>query len=113
MAVYHVHKSHTPIAASPFPSAVDPQAPVAFKPETSECETKRNARPDPPHVDLTLPGRLRADDVQAILRIGRTWLYRGIQSGKYPPPDYVEGRARYWKHSTILKMLQNAGGGAE
>ncbi|WP_250450708.1 hypothetical protein [Caballeronia sp. ATUFL_M2_KS44] len=63
-------------------------------------------RPSPPRVDLTLPGRLRADDVQAILRIGRTWLYKGIATGKYPPPDYVEGRIRYWKHSTILKLLE-------
>jgi predicted DNA-binding transcriptional regulator AlpA len=61
----------------------------------------------PPPVDLTLPGRLRAEDVQTILRIGRTWFNRGVKSGTYPAPDYIEGRARFWKHSTILAFIEN------
>ncbi|MFM0659894.1 helix-turn-helix transcriptional regulator [Paraburkholderia sediminicola] len=73
--------------------------------------TKRvSVRPEVPRIDLTLPGRLRADDVQAILRIGRSFFYQGIKDGKYPQPDFREGSISFWKNSTLLKFLN---GGVE
>jgi hypothetical protein len=81
---------------------------ITYVSVSAPAQPKRKCvRAAPPIVDLTVPGRLRAKDVQALLRIGATWLDAGIKSGKYPPPDYVEGRARYWKHSTILNFLEN------
>ncbi|CAG4924722.1 helix-turn-helix transcriptional regulator [Paraburkholderia gardini] len=68
--------------------------------------TRESLRTAPPAINLTLPGRLRADDVTAVLRIGKTWLYKGIKDGLYPKPDFYEGKLPFWKHSTILKFLE-------
>lgn len=112
MAVYRVHKQPFNIA-SPFPPAVDTQAPTALKPETSERDAKRNARPPAPTIDLTLPGRLRTEEVLSVLKIGKSSFWDGIKTGRYPEPDYHEGRVPFWKHATILHVIENGCGGAK
>jgi predicted DNA-binding transcriptional regulator AlpA len=96
--------SHTPVAASPFPPAIHTQAPAV-----SQSEAKP-ARPLAPSIDLTLPGRLRAEEVLAILKIGKSWFWDGIKTGLYPEPDYHEGRVPFWKHRTILNLIENGAG---
>ena len=71
---------------------------------------RSNMRPRAP-VDLTRPGRLRLEDVLAVLRVGRTWFWKGIKSGMYPEPDYYVGKVPFWKHSTILKVIEHGEGG--
>jgi hypothetical protein len=68
--------------------------------------TRNSERGEVPRVDLTLPGRLRADEVKAILRVRQSRFYKGIRTGVYPKPDFYEGRTPFWKNSTLLKFLE-------
>ncbi|CAN7225753.1 helix-turn-helix transcriptional regulator [Caballeronia sp. LjRoot31] len=77
--------------------------------QSAEIPPVVNSRADVSHIDLSLPGRLRAAEVQAILRIGPTWHYKGVKTGLYPAPDYYEGKLRFWRHSTIRKFLESGG----
>ena len=65
--------------------------------------------PEIPRIDLRAPGRLRADDVQALLRVSRAWLWKQIKNGVYPAPDYYEGKIPFWKNATLLKFFEGDG----
>ena len=60
-----------------------------------------------PRIDLRVSGRLRANDVQALLRVGRSWFWKQIKNGVYPAPDYYEGKIPFWKNSTLLKFFED------
>ena len=69
----------------------------------SPTPTKRVSPP----VNLTLPGRLRAAEVIALLKISESWFWKGVGTGLYPKPDYYVGKIPFWKHSTVLKVIEH------
>lgn len=55
--------------------------------------------------DLRLPGRLKACEVIAVLRISKTAFFEGIKTGRYPAADTREGRIPYWYAQTIRPFV--------
>ena len=60
-------------------------------------------------VDVTLPGRVRVNDMLTLLRISRTTLYRRLEAGRYPKPDGHDGQMPYWKTGTVRRLLDEEG----
>lgn len=76
---------------------------------------RTHARPaKPPIISLDQPGRLRVANVQALLGVSHTTVYRRIGEGLLPPPDgwdlpeQANGRRGrpYWNTSTIKNYLK-------
>lgn len=60
------------------------------------------------NMDKYLEGidkRVKLPFVLDVLAVGKSTLYRGIKSGKYPPP-VKEGRSSFWYMSTLQEYLQ-------
>ena len=69
--------------------------------------------PPPPSINLNLPGRLRVVEVLAVLKISKSCFWDGVNTGRYPKPDYHAGKIPFWKHSTILSVIEHGEGVAQ
>ena len=52
-----------------------------------------------------LDRRVKLPFVLGVFAVGKSTFYRGIKSGKYPPP-VKDGRSSFWYMSTIQEYLQ-------
>lgn len=77
-------------------------------PELRKESRSNHVRPRPPLISLYEPGRLRTDNVLALLRISQTTLYARLKEGTVPPPDGRDGRRLYWNTRTIREHLEAA-----
>jgi predicted DNA-binding transcriptional regulator AlpA len=66
-----------------------------------------SSSPDVSAINLRLEGRLRTAEVVALLKISESWFWKGVASGLYPKPDYYVGKFPFWKHATILKVIEH------
>lgn len=62
--------------------------------------------PKAPLISLDQPGRLRVAHILALLAISHSTWYAGIRTGRYPPPDYRDGKVPFWRTSTIKALLE-------
>ncbi|WP_213778534.1 hypothetical protein [Caballeronia sp. dw_276] len=60
----------------------------------------------PPKVYLDRPGRVRVNQVVAMLNISRVTLYRRQRAGLYPPFDGRDQRMPYYLTETVSAMLK-------
>lgn len=75
---------------------------------------KHTRRPIAPLISLTQPGRLRISNLQALLSLSHTTIYRRMEQGLIPPPDGWDMPSRpkgrqgrpYWFTSTIRRLLE-------
>ncbi|MGX7850935.1 helix-turn-helix transcriptional regulator [Pseudomonas aeruginosa] len=65
-----------------------------------------------PVIDLTVPGRLRVSEVLAVLKVSKSWFWKGVGTGMYPKPDYYVGKIPFWTHATILPLVVHGEGRA-
>jgi len=53
-----------------------------------------------------IPGRVRAVDAMAVLRIGKTTFYERVKDGTYPALRR-DGRMSYWTEKEFKKVVQH------
>ena len=79
--------------------------------KTVGCPLTIQYVPDLPNLTLkesdNLERLLKREDVQEILRIGRTKLYRLLQDGDLPPPIRIGPRAMRWRAEEVEEWLAN------
>ena len=57
------------------------------------------------HTDNSLPGFLREKQVLNLLPIGRSTLWAGVKSGRFPRPVKLGPRTTAWRASDIATLL--------
>ena len=50
---------------------------------------------------------LRMKDVQEMVQLSRTTIYRYIHEGRFPPPRHIGGTAKGWLDTEIAEWLSN------
>jgi predicted DNA-binding transcriptional regulator AlpA len=70
---------------------------------------RRIPLPPAPALDLSVPGRLRSEEVAALLRIGKSTLRAHVAAGQVPKP-YYEGGLAFWSTTAIREHLENPQG---
>lgn len=76
-------------------------------PSTTPSAGRGHTRAKAPEISLDQPGRLRVAHLLALFGISHATLYAGIQSGRYPKRDGLDGRLPYWKTETIREFLRS------
>lgn len=50
--------------------------------------------------------RLRVCHFMSLLGVSHSTLYKGLQTGRYPPADGKDGSMPYWRAETVRNFLQ-------
>lgn len=49
---------------------------------------------------------LRISEVEQIVQLGKSTIYRLIKKGKFPKPLKVEGRASKWSYNELMQWIE-------
>ena len=76
------------------------------------ADTKRSPTDELPRseaIDLSALGFIREQKLLDLLPIGRSTLWEGVRTGRYPAPVKIASRAVAWRVSDIRRMLEGLG----
>ncbi len=66
-----------------------------------------HTKPQAPHCSLECDyARLRVGNLQSLLGVSHSTLYKGLSTGRYPKPDGKDGTMPYWLCKTIREFLK-------